>query len=87
MYSEELAARREVVALNKIDALTDEEMAEKQAELEAVAGKVHLLSGATGQGLQPLLHGLMDLTAERRREEIDAAAAAEKPEEDSGWRP
>ena len=87
MYSEELAARQEVVALNKIDAMTDEEMAEKQAALEAVAGKVHLLSGATSQGLQPLLHRLMDLTAARRKDEVAEAKAEESDEEESGWTP
>ena len=87
MYSEDLAARPEIVALNKIDAIDDEEMAEKQAALEKVAGKAHLLSGVTGQGVQPLLHQLMDLTAKRRGEEISEAAASELPEEDDGWTP
>ena len=88
MYSEDLAERPEIVALNKIDALSDEEMAEKQAALEKVAGTVHLLSGATGQGLQPLLHQMMDLAAARRREDAEAKVRQEEPDTDEdGWTP
>ncbi|MEM9233767.1 MAG: GTPase ObgE [Pseudomonadota bacterium] len=85
MYSEDLAARPEIVALNKIDAMTDDEVAEKQAALEAAAGKVHLLSGVTGQGLKPLLHQLMDLTTDRRQEDVSAASG--DPDEEAGWTP
>ncbi|WOI53004.1 GTPase ObgE [Parvularcula sp. LCG005] len=81
-YAEELADRTEVLALNKIDALTDEVIHEKQKELEDASGKtVHLLSGVTGQGLEPLLHKLMDLTTARRKEEMTPEA------DDSGWVP
>ena len=37
-YGDELADKSEILALNKIDALDEETLAEKVAELEAVAG-------------------------------------------------
>ena len=89
-YSEDLAGREEIVALNKIDALSDDEMKEKQAALEEVAGSVHLLSGVTGQGLQPLLHRMMDLVAARRASEAEETALRADPaddDEESGWTP
>ena len=89
LYAEELGNRPELVALNKIDALTDDEMAAKEKELEAaVGGPVHLLSGATGQGLQPLLHKMMDMVAAKRKADVEEAARLERgEEEDQGWRP
>lgn len=91
LYAEELAERPEILALNKIDALEDDEMHEKQEALEEASGaKVHLLSGATAQGLQPLLHQMMDVTREKRAKDAEAAAAAARPDEedkDSGWTP
>ncbi len=85
-YAEDLAGRDEVLALNKIDALTDEEMREKQDALAAASGKkVHVISGATGQGVTPLLHALMDLVRARRGEE--RLEAQETDDDDSGWTP
>ncbi|MEM9988192.1 MAG: GTPase ObgE, partial [Pseudomonadota bacterium] len=82
LYAEELAAKPEIVALNKIDALDDEEMHEKQKALEAAAGPVHLLSGVTGQGLDPLLHKMMDMTKLAKEQQ----AQKNQPQEE-GWRP
>jgi GTP-binding protein len=84
LYSEDLAAKPEIVALNKIDALTDEEMHEKCDALAAVAGKVHLVSGATGQGVQPLLHVLMDLTRAPAEPSPEPSGEEDDPE---GWTP
>lgn len=89
LYAEELADRPEIVALNKIDALDDEEMHTKQKALEAaVNGPVHLLSGVTGQGLQPLLHHMMDMTvAKKESDKAEAAAQANPDAADEGWTP
>ena len=55
-YGEGLADKAEILALNKIDALTPEAREEKAAELEAVAGRRPMLvSGVSGEGVPALL--------------------------------
>ncbi|MEL7105355.1 MAG: GTPase ObgE [Pseudomonadota bacterium] len=78
-YGGALADKPRVTALNKIDALTDDLRAEKQAELEAVAGPVHLMSGAAGEGVELVLRAI--------RATIDAARAGGREIEDGPWRP
>ncbi|MEO1239853.1 MAG: GTPase ObgE [Pseudomonadota bacterium] len=78
-YGGALADKPRVTALNKIDALSDDLRAEKKAELEAVAGPVHLMSGAAGEGVETVLRDL--------RATIDAARADGRAVEDTPWRP
>jgi len=80
-YGGALAEKPRLTALNKVDALTDDLRAERKAELEAVAGKVMLMSGASREGVEDVLRAL------RRR--IDARRAAERDEvsEAGPWRP
>ncbi len=80
-YGGALADKPRITALNKVDALTDEERAEKLAELEAVAGHVMPMSGVAGEGVMDVLRAL--------RRQIDAAKRAEKDakEEPGEWRP
>jgi GTP-binding protein len=55
-YAAELAERREIVALNKIDLLADRErVAPIEAALRARGREVFQLSGATGEGVAELL--------------------------------
>ena len=75
-------ARRRSVGLNKIDALTDEDIAERKAELEAACGqKVMLLSGVSGSGVRNVLAGLWHKIAEGKAEE------AREDEADEEYRP
>jgi GTP-binding protein len=80
-YGGALADKPRITVLNKVDALTDEERAEKQAELEAVAGPVKQMSGVAGEGVMDVLRAL--------RRQIDSAARAERDavEEPGPWRP
>jgi GTP-binding protein len=58
-YDGGLADKPEILALNKIDALTDEERDEKRAALAAASGaEVHAVSGAAGIGVPELLRAL-----------------------------
>lgn len=58
-YSPKLAAKPRIVALNKIDALDAKTLANRRRSLEkASGGPVHLISGATGQGVRDLLRAL-----------------------------
>jgi GTPase len=55
-YSDSLATRPQILALSKIDAVDDEEIAEIVAALKAVAPQeIFLISSATRSGLEPLL--------------------------------
>jgi len=58
-YANGLEKKPVIVGLNKIDALTDEEIAEKRAALEQATGfPVMELSGVTGQGVQAVLRAV-----------------------------
>ena len=73
LYGHELAAKPEVVALNKCDALAPAEIKAKRAALaRAARRKVVLLSGAAGTGVEQALTLLLAAIKARR-----AASAAE----------
>ncbi|NRP11816.1 GTPase Obg/CgtA [Aliiroseovarius sp. xm-m-379] len=79
-YGDILGGKTRVTVLNKVDALSDEELAEKQAELEAVAGPVLLMSGAAQKGTIDVLRAL--------RREISEDRIRQKPaEEPEKWQP
>lgn len=55
-YQNDLAERPEILCLNKTDALSEDETADKMARLKGYAGKpVLAISGATRQGVEGLL--------------------------------
>ncbi|PWE33199.1 GTPase ObgE [Maritimibacter sp. 55A14] len=81
-YGHGLAEKPRITALSKIDALDEDERAERRATLEAAhGGPVHMLSAVSGEGLQSVLRAL--------RAEIDAARLQEAggQAEDAAWRP
>ncbi len=80
-YGGDLAEKPRLTALNKIDALDDEERAERKAALEAVAGDVMLMSGVSREGLQDVLRAMRRQIEAHRRAERDAV------EEAGPWRP
>ncbi|NNE40678.1 MAG: GTPase ObgE [Marinicaulis sp.] len=83
-YDAALASREEFVALNKTDALDDETTEEKRKALEAeIGGEVYRISGATGDGVKPLL-GKLSLLATKKRADDKSAS---QNEEEMGWRP
>mgnify|MGYP000875183792 CR=1 FL=1 len=56
IYGGDMLGKAEVVALNKIDALSDDAIAEKKAALEAeTGGAVLVISGVTGTGVKAAL--------------------------------
>jgi GTPase len=66
-YSELLAEKEEVIALNKCDALLDEEIAEKLALLQEVSGnEVFAISAVAGTGVEAVKRRLWQ-TIERER--------------------
>jgi GTP-binding protein len=67
-YGHGLAEKPEIVALNKLDAMTPQARASRLKALErAVGRKVHLISGATGEGVPAILRVLADTITQRRR--------------------
>ena len=81
-YGGELADKPRITVLNKIDALTDEEVAEKRAALEeASGGAVMTMSGVARTGLLEVLRSL--------RAKIDAGRLRmrEGREEPEPWQP
>ncbi|MEQ8281255.1 MAG: GTPase ObgE [Parvibaculum sp.] len=83
-YGAGLEDKPEILCLNKSDALTDEERAEKKRTLEdASGGSVHLLSGVSGEGVTAVLRLVADEIAKNRA----AERAAEQQTEEEGWQP
>ncbi|MFJ6025236.1 GTPase ObgE [Brevundimonas sp. NPDC092305] len=87
-YGEGLAEKTEILALNKIDAMTPEMRQEKAAELEAVAGRRPLLvSGVSGEGVTDVLRAAW---IEVRKTRGDIAVVDDEEveiETPGGWAP
>ncbi|MDB3953310.1 GTPase ObgE [Alphaproteobacteria bacterium] len=82
-YGNGLAKKYEVVALNKIDALTAGEITEKQAALREACGKdVFTISGVSGEGVETALRALMIYIAAR-----DAPQKEREPVSEQRWSP
>ena len=85
-YAGHLAEKEEVLCLTKADILTEAETAEKKALLEEASGKeVLVISGATQQGLTPVLGQLMEIVRKTRRQ--DAEEATSQDEDAGSWMP
>ncbi len=80
-YGGVLAGKPRITAMNKIDALDDDERAERAAALEAVAGPVMSMSGVSGEGVTEVLRAL------RAKIDADRLRHKEAAEERHPWRP
>jgi GTP-binding protein len=79
-YGEGLAEKPEIVALNKADALTPEELKQQTARLKRAARRTPLvISAATGAGVPEAMRALRNVIDEARRDQQPRAAA--------GWHP
>jgi GTPase len=80
-YGHDLVGKAEVVALNKADALTPEDLKQQLARLKRAAKKTPLvMSGVSGQGVPEMLRALRAVIAEARE-------AAEPVTPTETWRP
>ncbi len=76
-YGGGLAAKPEILALNKCDALTEKQIEEGRRALEDASGHdVALVSGVAGAGVQDLLRRLQAIILERNREPEERRAFA-----------
>jgi GTP-binding protein len=80
-YGHGLSEKPEIVALSKADALDEETRTERVRQLAEAAGRTPLvLSSASGEGVQEVLHRLLDV--------IDAEKEAARPPEPApAWQP
>ncbi|MDE9449076.1 GTPase ObgE [Aliiroseovarius sp. Z3] len=79
-YGDILGGKPRVTVLNKIDALDDEERAEKRKALEAAAGPVMMMSGVAHEGTTDVLRAL--------RKQISDDRIRQKPQEEKQtWQP
>ncbi len=86
-YSEELAEKQEILALNKCDAMSDEDIEQRKQELADVSGqKVHVISGATNQGLTDVLR-LLYKEIKEFRQELEKAEQDHTEEEVTPYNP
>ncbi|MBL4596991.1 MAG: GTPase ObgE [Robiginitomaculum sp.] len=87
-YGGGLTERTEIVALNKIDAMSPEDITQKQAELFAACGsKVRLISGVSGKGVSPLMGELSAIIKARNLANAKAELKALQIDEPQPWSP
>jgi GTP-binding protein len=83
-YDEALAAKPEIVVLNKIDALSEDDIKEKTRVLKRVSkAEVLTASGATGKGVDDVLYRVVAALDAQKAERIEAARRAIEP----NWAP
>jgi GTP-binding protein len=81
-YGHELTDKPEIVALNKADALTPEQLKQQLARLKRAAKKTPLvISAATGEGVREVLRALLKVIDGAR------ASAGEQPQRAAAWQP
>jgi len=84
-YDNGLIDKPEIIGLNKIDAVSEEELAQKSKAFKDETGhEPLLLSAATGKGVREAMFALLKLVTERRKQ--DLIDSGEMPEE-QGWTP
>jgi GTP-binding protein len=90
-YDENLAQKAEIIALNKMDSVSDEELDEKVRMLKKVAKKpVHVISAVIGENVEQLLFDLLKIVDTSKKEEQAEEEAEQKSlagEEPSTWQP
>ena len=79
-YGHDLTDKREIVALNKVDALDAAAIADKRAALgAATGGDVLALSGVAGIGVEAALNAMLDEIEQRRDAEAENESGAYAP--------
>lgn len=89
-YGHGLAEKPEIVALNKVDAISAEELAAAKRKLTRAIGKTPLvLSAATGIGVRQTLAALLHIVDARRAEEEKAQNLSDRgvTAEHASWHP
>src|SRR3954462_3025335 len=73
-YGNGLDEKPEIVALHKVDAIAEKDLAKKRAALEKACGhKVHVISGVSGEGINTVLRAMAREINRRRMERAEEA--------------
>lgn len=81
-YGADLTDKDELLALNKCDSLSDDEMAEKKAALQAHTGKsVYVISGVAGTGVPAVITDLFKAVDKKNQADLEGS------EEDKAYQP
>ena len=73
-YGHGLDEKPEIVALNKVDAIPENELAKRRAALEKACGhKVHVISGVSGEGINTVLRAMAHQINQRRLRRAEEA--------------
>lgn len=71
-YGHDLTEKPEIIALNKADALSEEELTKKRAKLKRAAKRpVFVISGASGRGIDEVLAALLQAVKAAREAEAE----------------
>lgn len=89
LYDQKLADKPEVVALSKIDALDEKEIAKKKKELEKVSHKkVFVISSVAKQGVYECLNEVNQfITRDRKQKDEIQLQTTETQENNTAWSP
>ena len=79
-YGHGLEDKPEIVALNKVDAIPEKDLAKKKAALEKACGhKVHVISGVSGTGINTVLRAMAQEIVKRRIRQAEERHYAQAP--------
>ena len=74
IYSPELADKQEIIAINKCDAVSDDDILDKVKQIESVSGqKPFILSGVSGLGLRDVMRALKKIITAHKTQELMAS--------------
>ncbi|MFC4272053.1 GTPase ObgE [Sneathiella chungangensis] len=90
-YDDGLAQKPEIIALNKIDSVTEEELEEKVKAIKKASGKTaHVISAVIGENVEPLLYALLKVVDDSKADEqaeMEAEERKQAGEDATTWRP
>ena len=79
-YGHGLAEKNVIVALNKVDAIPEKDLAKKRAALEKACGhKVYVISGVSGEGINTVLRAMAKEITQRRLYRAERAEFGRAP--------
>ena len=88
-FNEELAAQEQIVVANKADMATDEQVEEFRQFVEAKGLQFFVMSAATHQGVEPLVHAIsqkLDTLPPIKRFEVTYVPKTVEVSEDEKWK-
>lgn len=85
LYSTDIYARPRIIALNKIDLIPAGDFNALRKRFEPLGKPLFPISAATGQGIDPLLHAIMDLLELNQPDETPVFMPALKAQADQSW--